>query len=76
MAAGVPCGPVNDVAGAFRLAESLGLDPVVDIADPRREAPVPQVANPIRLDAAPPGYRLAPPRLDEDGAWVREMLGP
>jgi crotonobetainyl-CoA:carnitine CoA-transferase CaiB-like acyl-CoA transferase len=76
MAAGVPCGPVNDLAAAFKLAELVGLDPVVDIADPRREAPVPQVANPIRLDAAPPGYRLAPPRLDEDGAWVREMLKP
>jgi crotonobetainyl-CoA:carnitine CoA-transferase CaiB-like acyl-CoA transferase len=76
MAAGVPCGPVNDVAAALALAESLGLDPVVEIADPRRDAPVPQVANPIRLDAAPPRYRLAPPRLDEDGAWVREMLKP
>jgi crotonobetainyl-CoA:carnitine CoA-transferase CaiB-like acyl-CoA transferase len=76
MAAGVPCGPVNDVAAAFALAESLGPDPVVEIADPRRDAPVPQVANPIRLDAAPPRYRLAPPRLDEDGAWVREMLKP
>lgn len=76
MAAGVPCGPVNDVAAAFALAESLGLDPVVEIADPRRDARVPQVANPIRLDAAPPRYRLAPPRLDEDGAWVREMLKP
>ncbi|MEH1127269.1 CaiB/BaiF CoA transferase family protein [Micromonospora sp. CPCC 206061] len=74
-AAGVPCGPINDVAAAFALAGALGLDPVIEIADPRRDAPVPQVANPIRLDAAPPQYRLAPPRLDEDGAWVREMLG-
>lgn len=75
-AAGVPCGPINDVAAAFGLAESLGLDPVVEIADPRRDAPVRQVANPIRLGDTPPAYRLAPPRLDEDGAWVREMLGP
>jgi crotonobetainyl-CoA:carnitine CoA-transferase CaiB-like acyl-CoA transferase len=56
-AAGVPCGPINDVAGAFALATSLGLDPVVDAAGS------PQVANPITLSATPPTYRLAPPEL-------------
>ncbi|MEJ3745061.1 CoA transferase [Actinomycetes bacterium KLBMP 9797] len=73
-AVGVPCGPINDVAGAFALAESLGLDPVVRVDDPRRDHPVPQVANPIHLGAAPAAYRLAPPRLDEDAEWVRERL--
>ncbi|QDQ98917.1 CoA transferase [Tomitella fengzijianii] len=64
-AVGVPCGPLNDLADAFALAERLGLDPVVEVDNPRREAPVRQVANPIRLSATPPRYRCAPPGLDE-----------
>ncbi len=64
-AAGVPCGPLNDLADAFALAERLGLAPVVDIDDDRRDGPVRQVANPIRLSATPPRYRTAPPRLGE-----------
>jgi crotonobetainyl-CoA:carnitine CoA-transferase CaiB-like acyl-CoA transferase len=55
--AGVPCGPINDVAAAFALAADLGLEPIVDAAGS------PQVANPIRLSATPPTYRLAPPEL-------------
>ncbi|MFE3453551.1 CaiB/BaiF CoA transferase family protein [Nonomuraea sp. NPDC059194] len=64
-AAGVPCGPINDVAGAFELAASLGFEPVVDG----------QVANPVRLGATPASYRLLPPALGQDSAWVREILG-
>ncbi len=64
-AAGVPCGPVNDLADAFALAERLGLEPVVAIDDPRRAAPVRQVAHPIRLSATPARYRSAPPELGE-----------
>jgi crotonobetainyl-CoA:carnitine CoA-transferase CaiB-like acyl-CoA transferase len=59
-AAGVPSGPINDVAGAFDLADSLGLAPVVAIDG----SPVPQVANPLRMSATPPTYRTPPPRLD------------
>ncbi|MEV4065839.1 CaiB/BaiF CoA transferase family protein [Nonomuraea dietziae] len=63
--AGVPCGPINDVAGAFALASSLGFEPVVDG----------QVANPIALGRTPASYRLPPPGLGQDAAWVREILG-
>lgn len=63
--AGVPCGPVNDIADAFALAERLGLEPTVDIDDPRRDRPSRQVANPIRMSATPPQYRSAPPGLGE-----------
>lgn len=62
----VPCGPLNDIADAVALAESLGLVPKVAIDDPRRDGPVWQIANPIRLSATPATYRTAPPRLDED----------
>jgi crotonobetainyl-CoA:carnitine CoA-transferase CaiB-like acyl-CoA transferase len=58
----VPAGVVNDVAGAFALAASLGLDPIVDV--PSRDGdPVRLTRNPIRLSRTPPGYRSAPPRL-------------
>ncbi|GAB25303.1 hypothetical protein GOPIP_077_02280 [Gordonia polyisoprenivorans NBRC 16320 = JCM 10675] len=65
-ARGVPCGPLNDVADAIALAERLGLAPVVEIDDPRRDGPITQIANPIRMSATPPTYRTAPPRLGED----------
>jgi crotonobetainyl-CoA:carnitine CoA-transferase CaiB-like acyl-CoA transferase len=58
-AAGVPCGPINDVAGAFELATSLGLEPVVAVPD----SAVPQVANPLRMSATPPTYRTPPPTM-------------
>ncbi|MFE9187032.1 CaiB/BaiF CoA transferase family protein [Micromonospora haikouensis] len=64
-AAGVPCGPVNDLAGAFALADRLGLDPVVEIPDQEQGTVSRQVAHPIRLSASPPRYRNGPPRLGE-----------
>ena len=58
-AAGVPCGPINDIAGAFELATSLALEPVVQVPG----SPVPQVANPLRMSATPPTYRIPPAPL-------------
>ncbi|MGV9713727.1 CaiB/BaiF CoA transferase family protein [Gordonia sp. NPDC003424] len=63
--AGVPCGPINNIEEAMDLATSLGLEPIVEIDDPRRPTPNRQVANPIRLSATPATYRTAPPRLGE-----------
>ncbi|MFB4317681.1 CaiB/BaiF CoA transferase family protein [Actinomadura sp. 21ATH] len=63
-AARVPAGRVNDIAGAFALAESLGLDPVVDV--PRPDGTAARLTrNPIGLSATPATYRSAPPGLDE-----------
>ncbi|QFG22277.1 CaiB/BaiF CoA-transferase family protein [Actinomadura sp. WMMB 499] len=63
-AAGVPAGRVNDIAGAFALAESLGLDPVVEV--PRPDGTAARLTrNPIGLSATPPTYRSAPPDLGE-----------
>jgi crotonobetainyl-CoA:carnitine CoA-transferase CaiB-like acyl-CoA transferase len=58
-AAGVPCGPINDIAGAFDLAASLGLAAVVAVPG----SAVPQVANPLRLSATPPTYSTPPPAM-------------
>jgi crotonobetainyl-CoA:carnitine CoA-transferase CaiB-like acyl-CoA transferase len=68
-AAGVPCGPVNDVSGAFALASSLGLPSIVEMAEGAR-----QVASPIMLDATPVGYRRTPPALGAGGADLRAWL--
>ncbi|MGW5158707.1 CaiB/BaiF CoA transferase family protein [Nonomuraea wenchangensis] len=67
-AAGVPCGPINDLSAAFALAADLGLEPAVDLDG------VGQVANPIRLAETPPSYRRRPPALGADEAWVRALL--
>jgi crotonobetainyl-CoA:carnitine CoA-transferase CaiB-like acyl-CoA transferase len=61
-AARVPAGVVNDLAGAFELARSVGLQPVVDV--PSADGPpVPLTRNPIGLSRTPPTYRHAPPDL-------------
>lgn len=73
-AAGVPCGPINDLAQGFDLATRLGLDPIVAIDDPRREQPQQQVANPSRLSRTPATYRSAPPLVGEDRAAVLALL--
>lgn len=61
-AARVPAGVVNDIAGAFALAESLGLEPTVELPHPDG-ATVRLTRNPIRLSATPPRYVSAPPPL-------------
>jgi crotonobetainyl-CoA:carnitine CoA-transferase CaiB-like acyl-CoA transferase len=62
-AAGVPAGQVNDIAGAFALAGTLGLDPIVEL--PRADGSVARLTrNPISLSATPATYRSAPPPLE------------
>jgi crotonobetainyl-CoA:carnitine CoA-transferase CaiB-like acyl-CoA transferase len=59
-AARVPAGVVNDLAGAFSLAASLGLEPIVEL--PRDDGKTVRLTrNPINLSATPPTYRSAPP---------------
>jgi crotonobetainyl-CoA:carnitine CoA-transferase CaiB-like acyl-CoA transferase len=69
---GVPCGPVNDLAGAFSLAEDLGLAPRVELGS--MDDGVSLVRNPIGLSATPPAYRSRPPRLGEHTAELRTWL--
>jgi len=66
--AGVPCGPINDVADAFALADSLGLDAAVDVGGIR------QTAHPVRFSSTPASYAAPPPPLDADGTAIREWL--
>jgi crotonobetainyl-CoA:carnitine CoA-transferase CaiB-like acyl-CoA transferase len=63
-AARVPAGVVNDVHGAFELASSLGLKPIVEV--PRSDGSTARLTrNPIGLSATPPRYRSAPPHFAE-----------
>jgi crotonobetainyl-CoA:carnitine CoA-transferase CaiB-like acyl-CoA transferase len=66
-AARVPAGVVNDLAGAFALAQSVGLEPIVEVPSDTvpPTPPVPLTRNPIRLSRTPPTYRSAPPDLPE-----------
>ena len=72
--AGVPCGPINDIATGLELSESLGLSPVVTIEDPRRESAQRHVANPVIYSATPASYRSAPPEVDEDRDEVLALI--
>ena len=66
--AGVPCAPINDIAGAFSLAESLGLQPTADLDG------LVTTANPIHLSGNGAAYVSPPPELGEHTAEVLEWL--
>ena len=66
---GVPCGPINNIAQAFELAESLGLEPVHMVVGSA------QVSNPARMTATPISYDLAPPTVGRDRETVLKLLG-
>jgi len=65
--AGVPAGPINDVAEAFELARALGLEPIAGLAD--RDGRVRPAPSPVLGEV-----RLPPPRLDEHGTEIRSWL--
>jgi crotonobetainyl-CoA:carnitine CoA-transferase CaiB-like acyl-CoA transferase len=66
--AGVPAGPINDIAQAFAFAEALGLEPVWE-ADGVRG-----VRSPVRLSDTPASARRRPPALGEHDAELRAWL--
>ncbi len=70
---GIPCGPINDVAEAIALADSLGLNPVVEL--PRPGAfPDRAIADPITFAASPVAYRGSAPALGEHSGQLRSWL--
>ncbi len=69
VAARVPAGMVNDLAGAYQLAAAVGLDPIVSV--PREHgSEVRLTRNAISFSETPPAYRTAPPRLPGDRSPV------
>jgi len=74
-AAGVPCGPINNIEQTFD-------HPQVKARQLRRELPhplggtAPVTASPLRFSASPVTYRKAPPMLGEHTQEIlREVLG-
>ncbi len=72
IAAGVPCGPINTIAGGVEFAKEIGLDPVVESG--QGTSAVPGIRNPLRFSATAPRYDLPPPTLDEQGEQIRAWL--
>lgn len=62
--AGVPCGPVYDVAEVFADPQVAARGLQVTLKSGTRE--IPQVANPLVMDATPPRFHTPPPRLGAD----------
>lgn len=60
-AAGVPAGPINDMAEAVAFARSVDLEPTAALPD----SAVPTVRNPIGLSRTPATYRTPPPSLGD-----------
>ncbi|MFJ4063659.1 CaiB/BaiF CoA transferase family protein [Pseudomonas sp. NPDC089996] len=74
-AAGVPCGPINDLAQMFQDPQVLARGLAVTMHHALAGS-VPQVASPIRLSETPVEYRRAPPLLGEHTeAVLGDVLG-
>jgi crotonobetainyl-CoA:carnitine CoA-transferase CaiB-like acyl-CoA transferase len=71
--AGVPCGPINDLAAAFDLADQLELDPITTMHSVAG-ATIAQLTNPIRLSGTPVRYTLPPPPLGADNETILQWL--
>ena len=73
--AGVPCGPINDLAQVFADPQVQARGLRLDLANGLGST-TPQVASPLRLSATPVDYRLAPPLLGEHSdAILQRLLG-
>ncbi|MDY0934015.1 CaiB/BaiF CoA-transferase family protein [Pseudomonas viridiflava] len=74
-AAGVPCGPVNDLSQVFDDPQVLARGLAIELPHVLGGR-VAQVASPIRLSETPVEYRRAPPLLGEHTSQVlQELLG-
>ncbi len=74
-AAGVPCGPINNIDQVFENPQVKARGIKVDIPHPLAGS-VPQVASPMRFSETPIEYHTAPPTLGQHNDYVlRELLG-
>ncbi|MGR3909931.1 CaiB/BaiF CoA-transferase family protein [Burkholderia sp. SR8] len=74
-AAGVPCGPINELDEVFDNEQVVARGMQVSLPHPCG-ADVKLVRNPIRMSATPPDARTAPPLLGAQTEEVlRDMLG-
>jgi len=75
-AAGVPCGPINNMAQVFADPQLQSRGVITRLPHPVAGADIPLVASPIRLSDTPVQYRHAPPTLGQHTrAVLAERLG-
>jgi len=68
--AGVPCGPINNLAQVFQDPHVLARGMLIEL-DHALAGKMRAVANPVRMSETPPEYRSPPPLL---GEHTREVL--
>ncbi|WP_244825696.1 CaiB/BaiF CoA-transferase family protein [Caballeronia sp. TF1N1] len=74
-AAGVPCGPINDLGEVFDDPQVLARRMRIDLPHPEG-GDVKLVASPIKMSATPPEARTHPPMLGEHTTSVlKDVLG-
>jgi CoA:oxalate CoA-transferase len=74
-AAGVPTGPLNDVAGAVHNPQVAARNMIVSVNDPV-VGELKLAGNPIKISGVPdPATQPPAPRLDEHGAEILKSLG-
>jgi crotonobetainyl-CoA:carnitine CoA-transferase CaiB-like acyl-CoA transferase len=71
-AAGVPCGPINNIEEGVKFARDLGLDPIVEVGS--GDDAVPMIRHPISFSLTPPRHTLPPPALGQDSEQIRAWL--
>jgi crotonobetainyl-CoA:carnitine CoA-transferase CaiB-like acyl-CoA transferase len=73
--AGVPCGPINDIAQVFADPQVLARGMKIEI-DHALGVKAPLVRNPMRFSATPLEFKVAPPTLGQHNDEIlRERLG-
>ena len=69
----VPCGPINNIAEALALPQTLQRNMVVSL--PKKDTEISVLGSPIKLSDTPVSYRTAPPDLGQDTVSVLTNLG-
>jgi len=72
--AAIPCGPINDIVGAFASPEAEALGMTVEQTHPTW-GHIRQVGIPFRLSGTPASIRLPPPALGEHTDELLDSLG-
>ncbi len=74
-AAGVPCGPVNNIAQALAHPQTAARNMLIEVDDPVL-GPLQLAGNPMKLSAfADPASRVPAPDLDADRDSILRELG-
>ena len=75
VAAGLPCGPINDIGGAFEDAQVRSRGMRMEVEHPV-VGRLPLLASPLRFSSSPVAYERAPPLLGQHTESVlRGLLG-